>query len=74
MKKSNAWEVVKNEAESIIKAIERGEFKTRKEYDEYLQSIYNFDVTFAVNSVVNAYISINHVEMPWDNETSETDE
>ena len=74
MKKSNIWEIIKNESESIIKSIEKGEFKTRKEYDKYLQSIYNWDVTFAIENVVSAYIGINNIEMPWDNETIETAE
>lgn len=74
MKKANVWEIVKNEAEYIIKAIEKGEFKTRKEYDEYLQSIYNWDVTFAIENIVSAYIGINHIEMAWGDETTETDD
>ena len=74
MKKTNVWEIVKNEAESIINAIEKGEFKTRKEYEQYLQSVYNWDVTFAIENIVSAYIGINHIEMVWDNEITETDE
>ena len=38
MKKANVWEIVNKEVESIIKGIEKGEIKTRKEYNEYINS------------------------------------
>lgn len=74
MKKANVWELVSKEAESIIKAIEKGEIKTRKEYNEYLQTVYNWKMSDAIESIVSMYIGINNVEIPWDNETTETAE
>ena len=74
MKKTNVWELVSKEAESIIKAIEKGEIKTRKEYNEYLQTVYNWKMSDAIESIVSVYIGINNIEIPWDNETTETDE
>ena len=74
MKKTNVWELVSKEAESIIKAIEKGEIKTRKEYNEYLQTVYNWKMSDAIESIVSVYIGINNIEIPWDNETTETAE
>lgn len=74
MKKANIWELVSKEAESIIKAIEKGEIKTRKEYNEYLQTVYNWKMSDAIESIVTVYIGINNIEIPWDIETTETDE
>ena len=70
MKKANVWEIVNKEVESIIKGIEKGEIKTRKEYNEYLESVYNWNISEAIESIVGVYIGINHVEIDWDNETT----
>ena len=70
MKKANVWEIVNKEVESIIKRIEKGEIKTRKEYNEYLESVYNWNISEAIESIVGVYIGINHVEIDWDNETT----
>ena len=70
MKKANVWEIVNKEVESIIKGIEKGEIKTRKEYNEYLESVYNWKISEAIESIVGVYIGINHMEIDWDNETT----
>lgn len=70
MKKSNVWELVNKEAGTIISAIEKGEIKTRKEYHDYLEAVYNWKISDAIESIVALYISINHVEIDWDNETT----
>ena len=70
MKKTNVWELVNKEAGNIISAIEKGEIKTRKEYHDYLDTVYNYKISDAIESIVGLYISVNHVEMNWDNETT----
>ena len=74
MTKINVWETVNKEAATIIKAIEKGEVKTRKEYCDYLETLYNWRVSDAITSVVAAYLSINNIEMPWEQSSTETDE
>ena len=71
MKKTNVWELVNKEAEYIIKAIEKGEINTRKEYHDYLELVYNWRIVDAIKSIVSVYMGINNIEMPWDNETDE---
>lgn len=68
MTKIDVWEIVKKEAETIIRAIENDEVYTLKEIQDYLDSVYSWDVRASVMSIVNVYISLNNVEMPWDNE------
>lgn len=68
MTKTNVWELVSKEAESIIKAIEKGEINTRKEYYDYLETIYSWSIVNAIESIVKVYMSINKIEMPWNNE------
>ena len=70
MKKTNVWELVNKEAGNIISAIEKGEIKTRKEYHDYLETVYNWKISDSIESIVAVYLSINHVEMDWDNETT----
>ena len=70
MKKTNVWELVNKEAGNIISAIEKGEIKTRKEYHDYLDTVYNYKISDAIESIVGLYLSVNHVEMYWDNETT----
>ena len=70
MKKTNVWEIVNKEAGNIISAIEKGEIKTRKEYHDYLDTVYNYKISDAIESIVGLYLSVNHVEMYWDNETT----
>ena len=70
MKKTNVWELVNKEAGNIISAIEKGEIKTRKEYHDYLDTVYNWKIYDAIETIVGAYLSINHVEMNWDSETT----
>ena len=74
MKKANIWELVNKEAESVIKSIEKGEFKTQKEYHEYLNSIYNCEISDHIETMVGVYLRLNHVDMVWDNYTTETAE
>ena len=68
MKKTNAWELAKKEADAIINGIENGEFHTMKEINDYLTNIYSWNFSACVMNIVNAYISLNNIEMPWDNE------
>lgn len=70
MKKTNIWEIVNKEAGNIISAIEKGEIKTRKEYYDYLETLYNWKISDTIESIVGMYISINHVEMDCDDETT----
>ena len=70
MKKTNVWDLVNKEAGTIISAIEKGEIKTRKEYHDYLDMVYNWKISDAIESIVAMYLSINHVEIDWDNETT----
>ena len=70
MEKTNVWELVNKEAGNIISAIEKGEIKTRKEYHDYLETVYNWKISDSIESIVAVYLSINHVEMDWDNETT----
>lgn len=74
MKKLNVWELVNKEAGTIISAIEKGEIKTRKEYHDYLNSIYNWDISEHIETMVGVYLRINRIEIDWDNETAETAE
>ena len=70
MKKTNIWDLVNKESAAIISAIEKGEIKTRKEYHDYLDVVYNWKISDAIESIVGVYLSINHIEMNWDNETT----
>lgn len=74
MKKVNVWEIVSKESESIIKAIEKGEVKTRKDYMEYLETVYNWRIYDVIEDIVSAYLRLNSIDMPVDNETPETAE
>ena len=74
MTKINVWELVNKEAAVIIKSIEKGEIKTRKEFHDYLETVYNWKMSDAIASVVDIYISVNGIEIPWDYETEETAE
>ena len=74
MTKINVWELVNKEAANIIKAIERGEINTRKEYHDYLEAVYNWRMSDAIISIVGIYISVNNIEMSWDYELKETAE
>lgn len=71
MTKINVWELVNKEAANIIKAIEKGEIKTRKEFHDYLESVYNWKMSDAIVSIVGVYLSINNIEMEWDCELVE---
>lgn len=71
MKKTNVWELVNKEAESVIKSIEKGEIKTRKEYCDYLETIYNWRMSDAIKSIIDIYIGLNNIEIPWDIETEQ---
>ena len=68
MTKIDVWELVKKEAETIIRAIENDEVYTLKEIQDYLDSVYSWKFREDVMTIVNLYMSINKVEMPWDNE------
>lgn len=68
MTKINVWELVNKEAAVIINAIEKGEIKTLKEFNDYLETIYNWRTSDAIVSIVNIYISVNGLEIPWDND------
>ena len=68
MKKTNAWELAKKEADAIINGIENGEFHTMKEINDYLTTIYSWNFSTCVMSIVNVYTSLNNIEMSWDNE------
>ena len=68
MKKTNVWELVKKEADAVIKAIENGEIKTRKEYSDYLDSIYNWKISGSIANIVSIYLGINDIDIPWVNE------
>ena len=70
MKKANVWDLINKEAVTIITAIEKGEIKTRKEYQDYLETVYNWRISDAIESIVGLYLSVNHVEMDFDNETT----
>ena len=68
MKKTNVWELAKEESNAIINAIENGEVHTLKEIRDYLDPIYSWNFSTCIMSIVNAYTSANNIEMPWDNE------
>lgn len=74
MKKANAWAIVNKEAENIISAIEKGEIKTQKEYHEYLNSIYNWEISDHIETIVGVYLRLNNVDIVWDNDTTENAE
>lgn len=74
MKKANVWELVNKETSTIIKAIEKGEIKTRKEYHDYLNEVYNWDISDQIETMVGVYLRINRIDIAWDNETTETAE
>ena len=71
MKKTNVWELVNKEAESVIKSIEKGEIKTRKEFKEYLESVYNWKISDAIESIINVYLGVINFDIPWDYETED---
>ena len=68
MKKANVWEIAKEESNAIINAIENGEVHTLKEIRDYLDTIYSWNFSTCIMDIVNAYTSLNNIEMPWDNE------
>ena len=65
MKKTNAWEIIKAESETIIKAIEKGEIKCRREMTEYANDLYNYRVAEAITSIVDAYMIYHNVSLPY---------
>ena len=71
MTKANVWEIVNKEAANIIKGIEKGEIKTCKEYHDYTESVYNWRMSDAIQSIVNVYLSINNIEMAWESENEQ---
>ena len=66
MTKVNVWELVKKEADIVIKAIDNGEVKTTKEIMDYLEAVYSWNFSTNVMSIVNAYTSVNNIDLPWD--------
>lgn len=68
MKKTNVWELVNKEANAVIKAIENGEIKTRKEYSDYLDYLYNWKISESIANIVSVYLSISDIDIPWVNE------
>ena len=74
MKKVNVLEIVNKEAESIIRAIEKCEINTRKEYSDYLLSVYNCEISNAIDRIIRVYLGINNIYIPWDNELEDKDE
>lgn len=74
MTKINVWDLVNKEAANIIKAIEKGDIKTRKEFHDYLETVYNWKTSDAIVSIVGVYISVNNIEMAWDYELEESAE
>lgn len=65
MKKTNVWEIIKAEADTIIKAIEKGEIKCRTEMTEYANDLYNYRVAEAITSIVDAYLIYYHINLPY---------
>ena len=65
MKKTNAWEIIKAESDTIIKAIEKGEIKCRKEMAEYANDLYNYRVAAAITSIVDAYVIYYNINLPY---------
>ena len=68
MKNINVLELVNKEAEYVIRAIEKGEINTRKEYNDYISSIYNWEVSSAIDSFIGVYLGVNNIYMSWDDE------
>ena len=65
MKKANAWEIIKAESDTIIKAIEKGEIKCRKEMVECAGELYNYRVAEAITSIVDAYVIYYNISLPY---------
>ena len=65
MKKTNVWGIIKDESETIIKAIEKGEIKCKKEMAEYVTDLYNYRVADAITSVVDAYVIYYNINLPY---------
>lgn len=65
MKKTNVWEIIKAESDTIIKAIEKGEIKCRREMTEYADDLYNYRVAEAITSIVDAYIICYNINLPY---------
>ena len=65
MKKANAWEIIKTESDTIIKAIEKGEIKCRKEMVECAGELYNYRVAEAIAAIVDAYIIFYNINLPY---------
>ena len=74
MKKADMWEIVNKEAKSIIKSIEKGEINTRKEYNDYISSVYNWEISSAIDRVIGIYLGVNNIYMPWEDESQGNDE
>lgn len=67
MEKTNVLDLINKEAGNIISAIEKGEIKTRKEYHEYLELIYNWKMCDAIEAVISVYMMVNNIDMEWEN-------
>ena len=65
MKKTNAWEIIKAESDTIIKSIEKGEIKCRREMTEYENDLYNYRVAEAITSIVDAYMLYYNISLPY---------
>ena len=65
MKKTNVWEIIKSESDTIIKAIEKGEIKCRREMTEYVNDLYNYRVAEAITSIVDSYMIYYNISLPY---------
>ena len=65
MKKTNVWEIIKAESDTIIKDIEKGEIKCRREMTEYANDLYNYRVADAITSIVDAYLIYYNINIPY---------
>ena len=65
MKTTNAWAIAMKESENIVKAIEAGQIKTQSEISKYIYNLYSYRVASAIESIVNAYISCESLDIPY---------
>lgn len=73
MTRTDLWKLVNEEAGKVIKGIEEGKFKDRRGYRDYIGMVYNWNMTDAIVSIVDVYIQVKGLEIPWD-ETEEPTE
>lgn len=66
MKKANVWnDIIIPEGEMIIGKIKDGICKSREEFHNYTNSVYNWEISGVICDYVDLYCKIEGIDLPW---------